>query len=81
MSGAEVGAEAFPVGFEVETVDDVRSGCLDGPLYRVVGLQGVLDVRRVERATGALDGEVTVCGFVSDLDGAHDPPRFEGAPT
>lgn len=57
MSGAEVDAEAFPVGAEVETVDDARSGSPDGPLYRVVGVQGALrDVRRVESATGALDG-------------------------
>lgn len=45
MSGAEMAAEAFTVGAEVETVDDVRSGCLDGPLYRVVGVQGA-SVRR-----------------------------------
>lgn len=66
MSGAEVGtanraslaaSQAFPVGAQVETVEDVRSGSLDGPLYRVVGLQGALrDVRRVESATGELDG-------------------------
>ncbi len=57
MSGAEVNTTAFPIGTDVETVDDVRSGCLDGPLYRVVGLQGALrDVRRVEAATGELDG-------------------------
>lgn len=57
MSGAEMAAEAFTVGAEVETVDDVRSGCLDGPLYRVVGVQGALcGVRRVEAATGDLDG-------------------------
>ena len=57
MSGAEVDTSAFPVGAVVETVDDVYEGRLDGPLYRVVGLQGVLrDVRRVEAATGELEG-------------------------
>ncbi|MFQ2845651.1 hypothetical protein [Mycobacterium paragordonae] len=57
MSGVEVDTPAFPVGADVETVDDVHDGRLDGPLYRVVGIQGVLrDVRRVEAATGELDG-------------------------
>lgn len=57
MSGVEVDTTVFPVGADVETVDDVHAGCLDGPLYRVVGLQGALrDVRRVEAATGELDG-------------------------
>ena len=57
MSGAEMAAEAFPIGAEVETVDDVRSGCLNGPLYRVVAAQGALrEVRRIEATTGALDG-------------------------
>ena len=57
MSGAEVDTTALPVGTDVETVDDVRDGRLDGPLYRVVGLQGALrDVRRIEAATGELDG-------------------------
>ncbi|OFJ54222.1 hypothetical protein BEL07_08310 [Mycolicibacterium grossiae] len=57
MSGAEVDAEAFPVGTDVETVDDVRDGSLDGLLCPVVALQGALrDVRRDESATGELDG-------------------------
>lgn len=57
MNGADMDAAAFPVGAAVETVDDVRSGRADGPLYRVVGVQGALrDVRRVETATGVLDG-------------------------
>jgi hypothetical protein len=57
MSGAEADAAAFPIGADVETVEDLRSGHQDGPLYRVVGVQGVLrDVRRIDGATGALDG-------------------------
>ncbi len=57
MSGAEVDTTALPIGTDVETVDDVRDGRLDGPLYRVVGVQGALrDVRRIEAATGELDG-------------------------
>uniref|UniRef100_A0A5Q5BT94 Uncharacterized protein n=2 Tax=unclassified Mycobacterium TaxID=2642494 RepID=A0A5Q5BT94_MYCSS len=57
MSGAEGNAADLPVGADVETAEDVRTGRVDGPLYRVVGAQGVLrDVRRVEAATGDLDG-------------------------
>lgn len=57
MSAVEVPAVAFPVGTDVELVEDQRNGRLDGPLYRVVGVQGVLrDVCRVEGATGALEG-------------------------
>lgn len=57
MNGADTDAAAFPVGAAVETVEDLRSGRADGPLYRVVGVQGALrDVRRVEGATGVLDG-------------------------
>ena len=57
MSGAEVDSAALPVGASVEAVEDLRSGRLDGPLYRVVAAQGALrDVRRIEATTGALDG-------------------------
>ena len=46
-----------PLGADVEDVEDVRSGRLDGPLYRVVGVAGVLrDVRRRSAVTGDLEG-------------------------
>lgn len=57
MSGAEVDSAALPVGASVEAVEDLRSGRLDGPLYRVVAAQGALrDVRQIEATTGAPDG-------------------------
>lgn len=57
VSGGELPAGVFPTGADVELVEDQRSGRLDGPLYRVVGVQGVLrDVRQVDAATGALEG-------------------------
>ncbi|WP_308160194.1 hypothetical protein [Mycolicibacterium goodii] len=57
MSAAVMPAGALPVGMNVELAEDQRSGRLDGPLYRVVGVQGVLrDLRRVDGATGTLEG-------------------------
>ena len=68
-------------GADVELVEDQRSGRLDGPLYRVVGVQGVLrDVRQVDAATGALEG-IEVRYVADELRPARPfvLRRYEGA--